>query len=92
MDLLLGQVSVPLSLTPLTMDESSVREGDVRDEMRTELKMLNGALKDLNNNWDFSDVLRPLLTDQGSAFTQFPRLKKQIERMIKIRDDFLRKE
>ena len=93
MEMLSGQVSVPLSLTPLTKDESSVHEEDVRDEMRTELIMLNAALTELNKKWDFSDVFRSLLTDQGPAFTQIPRLKKQMmERMIKIRDAFLRKE
>ncbi len=56
--------SAPLSLTPLVVDENSVDLEDVRDELRTELIMMNRTLKDLNKNWDFSDVLRPLLTDQ----------------------------
>ena len=74
------------------VSENSVDVEDVRDEMRTDLIMLNGALKQLNKDWDYSEVLRPLLTDQGPAFTQILRLKKQMERMIKIRDDFLRNE
>ena len=60
--------------------------------MRTDLIMLNGALKQLNKDWDFSEVLRPLLADHGPAITQIPRPTKQMERMIKIRDDFLRNE
>ncbi len=54
-----------LSLTPLVVDQTSVDIEDVRDGLRTDLIMLNGALKKLDKDWDFSDVLRPLLTDQG---------------------------
>ena len=32
---------------------------DVRDELRTELVLLNGALKQLNPDLDFSDALCP---------------------------------
>ena len=85
-------LSAPLPLTQLTLDENSVDIEDVRNKLRTDSIMLNGALKKLYKDWDFSDVLRPLLTDQGPAFTQIPRLRKQMERMIKIRDDFLRNE
>jgi hypothetical protein len=60
-------LSAPLLLTPLTLDENSVDVEDVRDEMRTDLIMLNGALKKLDKDWDFLEVLRPLLTDQGPA-------------------------
>ena len=74
------------------VSENSVDVEDVRDEMRTDLIMLNRALKQLNKDWDYSEVLRPLLTDQRPAITQIPRLRKQMERMIKIRDDFLRNE
>ena len=74
------------------VSENSVDVEDVRDEMRTDLIMLNRALKQLNKDWDYSEVLRPLLTDQRPAITQMPRLRKQMERMIKIRDDFLRNE
>ncbi len=85
-------LSAPLPLTQLTLDENSVDIEDVRDELRTDLIMLNRALKKLDKDLELSDVLRPLLTDQGPAFTQIPRLRKQMDRMIKIRDDFLRNE
>ena len=65
---------------------------DARDELKFELAILNGALKDLNKNWDFTDIIRPLLSDQGPANAVVPKLKKQIERMTKIKDDFLRRE
>ena len=72
-------LSAPLSLTPLVVDETVDIE-DVRDELRTILIMLNGALKKLDKDWDFSAVLRPLLEDTGPEFpllTQIDRLKNR---------------
>ena len=47
------------------VSENSVDVEDVRDEMRTDLIMLNRALKQLNKDWDYSEVLNsPSLTDQ----------------------------
>ena len=65
----MDMLSVPLSLTPLVVSENSVDVEDVRDEMRTDLIMLNGALKQLNKDWDYSEVLRPLLTDETCDYT-----------------------
>ena len=84
--------SSPLALTQLVLGEGSVDIEEVRDELRTELIMLNVNLKRLDNGLDFSDVLRPLLTDQGPALALIQRLNKQKVRMTRIRDDFLRKE
>ena len=53
-------LSAPKSLTPLVVSENSVDVEDVRDEMRTDLIMLNGALKQLNKDWDHSEVLPEL--------------------------------
>ncbi len=39
--------------------DNSIDPEDVRDDLRTELVMLNGALKQLNPDLDFSDTLRP---------------------------------
>jgi hypothetical protein len=60
--------------------------------LKTELLMLNSALKDLNTNWDFSAVILPLIAEQGPPLAHVPRLRlsKQIDRLKKIRDDFLR--
>ncbi len=38
------------------VSENSVDVEDVRDEMRTDMIMLNGALKQLNKDWDYSEV------------------------------------
>jgi hypothetical protein len=73
-------------------DWNSTDPDDVREELKIELIVLNGALKDLNKNWDFMDIIRPLTTDQGPALAIIPKLKKQIERLTKLRDDFLLKE
>jgi hypothetical protein len=53
---------------------------DVRDELRTELVLLNGALKQLNPDLDFSDALRPLLADTGPALAHTQRLAKHFFR------------
>jgi hypothetical protein len=55
----------PDVLWALSEDEKSIDPEDVRDELKTESIMLNGALKDLNKNYDFWEVVRPLLADQG---------------------------
>ena len=62
----------------------------MKDELRTELVLLNGALKQLNPDLDFSDALRPLLADTGPALAHAQRLARQKTRMEKIRDDLLR--
>ncbi len=46
-------------------------------------------MKDLNKNWDFTLLINPLLSDQGPPMAVVPKLKKQIERMKKIRKEFL---
>ncbi len=50
---------------------------DARDELKFLLAILNGALKDLNKNWDFTDIIRPLLADQGPA-TAFVNLRSRL--------------
>ena len=71
--------------------DTSTDPEDIRDELRTELLLLNTELKQINPDFDFSDALRPLLADTGPAVAHVPRLQKQKARMEKIRDDFLRK-
>ncbi len=63
---------------------------DAKDELKFELAILNAALKKLDTDWDFTAIINPLLADQGPATAVVPKLKKQIERMTKIKDDFLR--
>ncbi len=52
--------------TPLEGEgENSVDIEDVRNDVKTDLIMLNGELKALNSDFDLRAVLRPLLDDQG---------------------------
>ena len=64
---------------------------DIRDELRTELLLLNTELKQMNPDFDLFEALRPLLADTGPAVAHVSRLQKQKARMEKNRDDLLRK-
>jgi hypothetical protein len=61
----------------------------VKEDLKTELVLLNAALKKLDADWDFTDIIRPLLSDQGPALAVVPKLKRQIDRMTNIRNEFL---
>jgi hypothetical protein len=79
--------------TPLVGEsENSVDIEDVRIDVKTDLIMLNGELTDLNRKFDLTAVLRPLLDDQGPALQHIQRMRNQMEHMIKIKDNFLRKQ
>ncbi len=54
--------------------DNSVDPEDVLDELKTDLNVLNGDLKQLNPDMDFSDVLRPLLSETGPALAHAQRL------------------
>jgi hypothetical protein len=71
--------------------DNSVDPEDVVDELKTDMIVLNGELKQLNPNMDFSDFLRPLLAETGTAIAHAQRLARQKTRMEKIRDDLVRK-
>jgi hypothetical protein len=90
-DLKIENNSAPLLLAMLGV-ENSIDPDDVRDELKFKLVLLNGALKDLNKNWDFSDIIRKLSSDPGPVLAINPKLRKQIERVTKLRNDFLRTE
>jgi hypothetical protein len=70
--------------------DNSVDPEDVVDELKTDLIVSNGDLKQLNPNMDFSAVLRPLLAETGPALAHAQRLARQKTRMEKIRDDLVR--
>ncbi len=53
--------------TQLELGENSVDIEDVRNETKTNLIMLNGALKRLDSDLDLWAVLRSLLDEQGPA-------------------------
>ena len=58
--------------------------------MKTELITLNAALKKLDKDWYYLAVVLPLIVEQGLVLPHVQRLLKQIARLKKIRDDFLR--
>ena len=62
-------------------DNSAEALEDQRDDLKNELIELHATLKDLNNNLDFTDIIRPLLADTGPAVDHVPKLAKQIARM-----------
>jgi hypothetical protein len=64
-------------------EDMSIDPEDVRDELRTELIVLNAVLKDLNKNLDLADAIRPFLTGEGAQEAQIPRMRKLIQRMQK---------
>ena len=71
--------------------DMSIDPEDVRDELRNELIVLNADLKQLNRDLDYSEFIRPFLAGEGPAEAHIPRMKKQIQRMQKVKDDFLEK-
>ncbi len=82
---------VPQTL-PLLWDEKSIDPEDVGDEKKIELITLHNALRKLDKDMDYSAVVNPLLADQGPALAHIPRLTKTIQRLEKIKADFLRNE
>jgi hypothetical protein len=80
----------PAIFGSLQLLDKSTDPEDVREELKTELLVLNVALKNLNKDWDFSAVILPLIAEQGPPLANVQRLSKQIERLKKSRDDFQR--
>ena len=75
-------------MTHVIVDDNSTDLDAVRADLRFELIVLHTEVKKLGVGWDFSTVVGPLLADQGPAIIGIPRIKKQIERLKKLRDDF----
>ncbi len=71
----------------LVVDDNSTDVDAFRAELKFEWIMLHGEVKELNKSWDLT-VVNPLLADQGPALTLVPRIKKQIERLKKLKEDF----
>ena len=70
----------------LLADDSLESAEDQKDDLKSELVALNAAMRRLDPNLDFSDIIKPLLADQGPAFALLTKLRKQLDRMKKIRD------
>ena len=69
--------------------DDSLDQDNEKEDLKMELALLNTALKKLDPDFDFAPIINPLLSDQGPAMAVVPKLKKQIERITKVRDDFL---
>ena len=67
-------------------DNSAKTLEDQRDDFKNDLIELHATLKRLDNNLDFTDIIRPLLADTGPAVDHVPKLAKQIARMKKLID------
>ena len=65
------------------MNDNSTDVDALREELKFELIVLHGEVKKLDESWDFTPIVNPLLADQGPALTLVPRIKKQIERLKK---------
>ena len=63
---------------------------NVKEDLKCESAVLNAALKKLDADLDFSLLINPLLA-QGPAIAVVPKLKRQIDRLTKLRDEFLKK-
>ncbi len=71
-------------------DDSLGQDADnVKEDLKFELAVLYTAMKDLNKNWDFTLFINPLLADQGPAIAVVLKLKRQIDLLTKLRDEFL---
>ena len=64
----------------------------VVEDLKFDLQVLNAAMKKLDADWDFTATITPLLSDQGHALAVAAKLKRQIERMTKLRDEFQTKQ
>jgi hypothetical protein len=73
------------------VDNTSTDVEALRDKLRFELVVLHTEVNELNKGWDFTAIIKPLMDDQGPPIVAVPRIKKQIERLQKLRDDFHQK-
>ncbi len=58
------------------------------------MALLNVALKKLDADLNFTILINlrfSLLADQGPAIAVVPKLKRQIDRLTRLRDEFLQK-
>jgi hypothetical protein len=75
----------------MIMDDTSTDIDALREDLKFELIVLHGEVKELNKSWDFTSIVNPLLADQGPALLVVPIIKKQIERLKKLKEDFEQK-
>ena len=73
-------------------DEIPSDPEELREDLKTELVMLHATLKVLNKEYDFSEIVNPLLREAGPAEAHNKRLMNQIRRLTKIKDNLMRQE
>jgi hypothetical protein len=69
-------------------DDNSTDVDALREELKFELIVLHENVKELKKGWDLTPIINLLLADQGPALLLVPRIKKQIELLKKLKDDF----
>jgi hypothetical protein len=62
-------------------DDSAVDQVQLRDNMRMELLILSGELRELRPNIDLTADINPLVADTGGAPAHIIRMQNQIERL-----------
>ena len=72
----------------MIVDEGSTDLDALREELKFELIVLHGEVKKLDVSWDFTTIVGPLLADKDPAMAVIPRIKRQIERLKKLKEDF----
>jgi hypothetical protein len=75
----------------MIVDDGSTDVDGLREELKFELIVLHGEVKKLDVSWDFTTIVGPLLADKDPAMAVIPRIKKQIDQLKKLRDDFQQK-
>ena len=69
--------------------DKSIDPEDIREDLKTELLTVHAALKKLDKDIDYSGIINPLIAEQGPAVQHIARLSRQIERLNKVREQFL---
>jgi hypothetical protein len=73
------------------LGDESTDVDELREELQFELIVLHTEVKELYKGWDFTPIINPLLADQGPALSLVPRMKKHIERLKQLEEDFQHK-
>ncbi len=61
--------------------ENSGELEDLRADYKNELITLHATLRNLDRDFDFSNIFKPLLAETGPAVAHVPKLSKQIFRI-----------
>jgi hypothetical protein len=75
-------------MSHMIVDDNSTDLDALREDLQFEMIALHGEVKELDVSWDFTPIINRLLADEGPALLLVPRIKKQIERLKKLKGDF----